>query len=218
MRRFVLGFALGAALALSACAHSPTAAPRLTETWRLAEGLANPESALLSADGRFFYVSNVAGEGDGRDGTGSIATVSRDGRLLNPAWVTGLNAPKGMALAGGTLYVSDIDALVAINAATSTCAPWWNITQGLMLAVDYETRGVSLLAEGLASADGVAAFGSGHLVSSWRGQLFFVAGGVVTPLLDTREAGILLNDFALIDDMLVMPNFEPSTLTAYRLG
>ena len=38
--------------------------------------------------------------------------------MLEREWATGLDAPKGMALANGQLYVADIDRLVEIDPAT----------------------------------------------------------------------------------------------------
>ena len=108
-------------VALAACAReTPTAAPdavRLEQVWRVG-GLANPESAAMSADGTFLYVTNVNGEGEAKDGNGFIARVSTDGRMLQREFATGLDAPKGIMLGGDALYVADIDQLVVIDAAT----------------------------------------------------------------------------------------------------
>ena len=85
--------------------------------WR-AQGLANPESAALSADRTFLYVTNVNGDGAAKDGNGFIARVGLDGRMLDRDWARGLNAPKGIMLRGGSLYVADIDEMVVIDAAS----------------------------------------------------------------------------------------------------
>lgn len=65
-----------------------------------------PESALYDPDTDMFFVSNVAGESDAADGVGWIARLSADGEVLDPRWVEDLNAPKGMALVGASLYGS----------------------------------------------------------------------------------------------------------------
>jgi len=84
-------------------------------------GLKTPESALpVPAEG-FAYVSNVAGQPTDKDGNGFISKVSlSDGKIIAFEWAKGLDAPKGMALAGGKLYVSDIDKLVEIDTASAT--------------------------------------------------------------------------------------------------
>jgi sugar lactone lactonase YvrE len=90
---------------------------------------------------------------------------------------------------------------------------------GRLLAIDYETRAITVLAEGLANADGVAALGDGrHLVSEWPGQMFVVSpDGSHETIMDTREEGRLLNDFLIVGDVLYQPHWEPSELTAYRV-
>ena len=90
---------------------------RLDAMWR-AQGLANPESAALSADRAFLYVSNVNGEGEAKDQNGFIARVGLDGRILERDWARGLNAPKGIMLRGESLYVADIDEMVVIDAGS----------------------------------------------------------------------------------------------------
>jgi sugar lactone lactonase YvrE len=94
-------------------AKTPTG---LTPAWTLSEGLAQPESVKYDAKRSRLYVSNIQGNPSEKDGKGSISIVSLEGQLLNKAWVTaGLNAPKGMAIVADTLYVADIDGLVAID-------------------------------------------------------------------------------------------------------
>ncbi len=94
-------------------AHADAAKP----TWRL-DGLNTPESALLSPSGDVLYVSNINGAPTEKDGNGFISKVSPEGQLVTAKWATGLNAPKGMAVVGDTLFVADIDELTAIDLAT----------------------------------------------------------------------------------------------------
>lgn len=89
----------------------------LKADWRL-EGFANPESTLVGPAGEKIYVSNVNGAPTEKDGNGFISQVSLDGKMLNQKWATGLNAPKGMAVVGDTLFVADIDEIVAIEVAS----------------------------------------------------------------------------------------------------
>jgi hypothetical protein len=64
------------------------------------------------------YVSNIAGAPDAKDGNGFISKVSLEGEVIEREWVTGLNAPKGMAVQGKFLFVTDIDVLVRIDRQT----------------------------------------------------------------------------------------------------
>ncbi len=90
--------------------------PSFSPAWTLTEGFAQPESVKYDANRARLYVSNVQGNPPEKDGKGYLSIVSLDGKLLKKVWVQdGLNAPKGMAIVGDTLYVSDVDGLVAID-------------------------------------------------------------------------------------------------------
>ncbi|CAA7613227.1 SMP-30/gluconolactonase/LRE family protein [Magnetospirillum sp. UT-4] len=106
---------LFAALALVLAAGAAAAEP--AKVWET-DGLAMPESALWDSGRKVIYVSNINGSPDARDGNGYISTLSAEGKVVVEKWVTGLDAPKGMALYKGRLYVSDLDRLVVIDAAT----------------------------------------------------------------------------------------------------
>jgi sugar lactone lactonase YvrE len=92
-----------------------TAEPQ--QVWQ-AKGLDGPESAVFDADAGVLYVSNVNGDASAADGNGYIARLSLNGEILDKQWATGLNAPKGLALHDGKLYVSDIDELAVIDTAS----------------------------------------------------------------------------------------------------
>ncbi len=77
--------------------------------------LSNPESVVYDPRLKLLYVSNVNGAPNEKDKNGFISIVSINGNMLNEKWVIGLNAPKGLALKGHMLYVSDIDELVVID-------------------------------------------------------------------------------------------------------
>ncbi len=95
------------------------------DTWSVAwslggdDGVLAPESAYLDADSGLLFVSQM-GEGGGgaKDGDGWISKLNADGEVLEHKWVTGLSAPKGLRSHRGTLWVADIDRLVAIRIAT----------------------------------------------------------------------------------------------------
>ena len=93
------------------------AAPAPQQVWQ-ATGLDGPESAVLDAAQGVIYVSNVNGDASAADGNGYIAKLSLKGEILDKEWVTGLNAPKGLALHDGKLYVSDIDDVAVIDTAS----------------------------------------------------------------------------------------------------
>lgn len=87
----------------------------LDKAWETAAELKGPESAVFDAARNTIYVSNVNGPGTEVDGNGFISRIARDGRIEELEWVSGLDGPKGMALYGTKLYVSDITDLVEID-------------------------------------------------------------------------------------------------------
>jgi hypothetical protein len=82
--------------------------------------------------------------------------------------------------------------------------------------------GWRLIATGMENADGIGVVGKksggGFLVSSWPGQIHHVSKkGAVTTILDTSAEKIYQNDLTTVGDLVVVPNWEPSSVTAWRL-
>lgn len=100
------------------------AAQEAGEIWSL-EGLDAPESALHDPERDVIYVSNVGGQPLDKDGNGAISRVSPEGEMIEADWVSGLDGPKGLALHEGTLHVTDIDRLVAIDVASGEITGEW---------------------------------------------------------------------------------------------
>src|SRR6185436_12762222 len=93
---------------------------RLEKIWEPDSVLKVPESVLFDADGKVLFAANIDGTDPwGKDGKGSVAKVSLDGKVIATEWVTGLNAPKGMGLYKGKLYVADLNELVVIDIAAA---------------------------------------------------------------------------------------------------
>lgn len=106
------------AATLAMVLSAPALAADLVKTWET-DGFANPESALWDGARKVIYVSNVNGNPPDKDGNGYISTLNAEGKVVIEKWVTGLDAPKGMALYKGRLYVADIDRLVVIDTASA---------------------------------------------------------------------------------------------------
>jgi len=87
-------------------------------------GLATPESVLYDAANDRYLVSNINGKPLDADNNGFISELSPDGTVKNLKWIEAgknkvtLNAPKGMAIVGGVLYVADIDSVRMFDAKT----------------------------------------------------------------------------------------------------
>lgn len=101
-----------------------TATPALPQKVTTITGLSTPESVIWSAKEDAWFVSNINGSPVAKDGNGFISRVSRDGVIDSLHFIMSgrdsvtLNGPKGMALAGDTLWVADIDAIRAFDAHT----------------------------------------------------------------------------------------------------
>lgn len=94
--------------------------PTLSLLWESTDSLPTNESVLYDANSGLLYVSVIEGQDpQEKDGKGSIALLTKDGDVLNRNWITGLNAPKGMAISEGKLYVTDIDVLLEIDLSTA---------------------------------------------------------------------------------------------------
>jgi len=101
----------------------PPPAPAATKVVTV-EGFLTPESVLHDTVQDIYFVSNINGSPTAKDNNGFISRVKPDGAVENLKFIEGgrtgitLNAPKGLALAGDTLWVADIDAVRAFNAKT----------------------------------------------------------------------------------------------------
>ena len=101
----------------------PTAASGATRTLTVA-GFSTPESVLHDSTQDVYFVSNINGSPTAKDNNGFISRVRPDGAVENLKFIEGgragvtLNAPKGLAVLGDTLWVTDIDIVRAFNART----------------------------------------------------------------------------------------------------
>lgn len=157
--------------------------PTLTLLWETADSLMTNESVLFDDATGTIYVSNIEGQDPlQKDKKGSIAIISKEGKILNPAWVTGLNAPKGMAISNGKLYVTDIDELVEIDIATAKISNKWKVEgaqflndvaahNGTVYFTDmntgkvhaYANGAITTVSEGHASINGIAVAADGTI-------------------------------------------------------
>jgi predicted small lipoprotein YifL len=92
----------------------PPAPEQRTELRIEGVGFATPESVLYDPAADVYLVANINGSPSDEDDNGFISRLSPDGTLIELLWIDGqdegvtLDAPKGMAIIGDTLYVADI--------------------------------------------------------------------------------------------------------------
>lgn len=126
MKVFLLSASVLGALTSTIVAAEPQKA------WE-ASGFKNPESVVYDHAAGAIYVSNVDGEPMGKDGNGFVSKLGPDGQVVAIEWIKKLNAPKGLALAGGKLYVADIDELVAIDVAQGAITARYDVPDAKFL-------------------------------------------------------------------------------------
>jgi len=118
--KFAILFIVFLLLLSTAQAQNSEPAKPLVRLWETGSGLNVPESVLYDSVSDIIFVSNIAGKSAAKDSTGFIARISTNGKILDSAWVTGIDAPKGMGILNRHLFVSNIDEIVEIDIATAT--------------------------------------------------------------------------------------------------
>ncbi len=122
MKNFL--FFLAAVILTGACksgvpkentSESSTPVWSLSEIWFTDTLMSTCESVLYNPKQDLIYVACINGSPSEKNGAGFIACLNPDGSIKDLNWATGLNAPKGMGLHEGKLWVTDIDRLVIIN-------------------------------------------------------------------------------------------------------
>ena len=112
-------------------AEQPATQPAAPSKVAQVDSLQTPESVLWDQAQDVYFVSNINGNPSVKDGNGFISRLSPEGGANTLRFIEGgkngvtLNAPKGLAVHGDTLWVTDIDAVRAFNATTG--APLFSV-------------------------------------------------------------------------------------------
>lgn len=163
---------------LAANTATTPAAPTLTKVWETDSVMTTAESTLYDKETNTIYVSNIQGHHSEKDGKGFISQLKPDGTVSKLNWVTGLNAPKGLAKMGDRLYVTDINELVEIN-----------FSDGKVVK-RYPVKGATFLND--AATDGNKVYFS----DSGTGKVHVLDNGKVTTVAEGLEGinGIAFNE------------------------
>src|SRR2546423_7069890 len=102
-----------------ACACKPGAKGGTPVKAASVGGFQTPESVKWDSAQDVYFVSNINGAPNAKDGNGYISRMGPAGMVTDSAFIKGLNAPKGMALVHDTLWVADIDQVRAFDARTA---------------------------------------------------------------------------------------------------
>ncbi len=106
----------------------------LTKIWETDTLLTTCESVLYDKSRDVLYVANIGNvPPNAKDGDGFISKVSTTGEILTERWVEDMDAPKGMGLVGSTLYVTNIDELIAIDVTTGSISKRYPVANAQFL-------------------------------------------------------------------------------------
>lgn len=114
--------------------------PSATMLWKTDTSFVGSESALYHPEKDIIYVSCGNTDAAKKDGDGFIAILHPDGSVNEMEWTTGLNAPKGMAILGNSLYVTDIDEIVQIDLSSGDITEKYPV-EGAQFLNDAATDG-----------------------------------------------------------------------------
>ncbi|RJT31422.1 ATP/GTP-binding protein [Mesorhizobium waimense] len=176
------------------------------EIWR-ASGFEQPESALFDAASKRIIVSNIVGNPGAADGNGYLSVLSLDGKIVTQHWTDGMDAPKGMAISGGKLYVADVTKVRVVDLASGKLVSSIDVPNAVFLndmtadssgkvyvtdmladtiyRIDGDRLELFVKDAALASPNGVFAYGNRLIVASW--------GKGIKPDFSTAEPGGLLS-------------------------
>ncbi len=116
MKKILLLLAVLGLFFLSSCSKKTSAQQlSLSEIASSEAKFKTPESVFFDSENNVFYVSNINGDPTKHDGNGFVSKMDANGKIIRLQWITGLDAPKGMAKINNKLYVTDIDKLVEID-------------------------------------------------------------------------------------------------------
>lgn len=174
-------------------AQAPPGPPPPPPLWSLSGDFASPESAFYDAASNAIFVSSINGGITEKDGNGYISRLTPDGKMVNARWVTGLNAPKGIRGAGGTLWAADVDEVVAIDIASAT------ITSRVRI------EGAQFLNDLATSPDGTV-----YTSDSFGSRIYEVRNGKVSVFVEGPEVVESANGLLVDGNRLILGTVGPA--------
>ena len=184
--------------------------------------LHQPESVKYDEDQDVFFISNMVGFGSVKDANGYIVEVSAGdlskSRVFAENGKAGviLDAPKGMAIHGDTLWICDIDVMRAINRKTGV----------YIGTLDLEPMGALLLNDVVFGGDGAMYITDTGILMTDKGviyrgadKIFRVANGKAQVI--SRGAGLMRPNGITWDkesNRLVVVTFDPFHSEMYSLS
>jgi DNA-binding beta-propeller fold protein YncE len=121
----------------------------LKKKWETPAQLKEPESVLFDKNANAIYVSNINNPAGGKDGNGSIGKVSVAGEIMEVEWVLGgMDAPKGLGLHNGLLYVADLTNVVVIDVKSGKVVNTIDVNDaGMLNDITVDEKGIVYISD-----------------------------------------------------------------------
>jgi hypothetical protein len=167
----------------------------LTKKWESDTSMTTCESVIYDKTNDVLYVANINGVPDGKDGNGFISKLGLDGKVTNAQWVKGMDAPKGMGIANGKLYVTDIDRVHEIDIATGKISKTYKV-QGAKFLNDITTDAAGKVYISDSGGGAISVIENGKL-SKWienlqgPNGLFAEGNEILTVLWDGKTLNVI---------------------------
>ncbi len=105
----------------------------LKEVWRTDTILKTPESVIFDRARDILYVTNLNLEPRMKDNNGFISKIDKEGKIVELRWIEGMSSPKGMTIAGDTLYAADVDEVIVMSITSGEVTKKIPVEGGRML-------------------------------------------------------------------------------------
>lgn len=184
---------------------------KVEKLWSTDQVFDVPESVCYDKERDVLYVANIVGKPSEKDGLGFISKMKTNGDIIELKWVTGLDAPKGMGVYNGKLYVANVDEIVEID-----------IIEGKEIA-RYACQGAAFANDIAISENGIV-----YLSDTQNGGIYKFDGEKVTLLFDqgtfkrpnglfTTKENLFIGtantiykvDYAAVDTVAYIKNTDP---------
>ena len=157
---------------------TPVAAQRSSDTpslqasllWEASDFIA-PESVHYDTERRQIYVSNIGGDPLDASRSGFLSLLAEDGAVIALRWMSGLQAPKGLTLCNGYLYVADLNEIVQVDVEKAEIRGTWKVGK--------DDRDVGFLNDISCGPDGKI-----YISDMTRNRIYVLVGQMLSTWLD----------------------------------
>ena len=186
------------------------------------DGFSTPESVAYDPEQDVYYVSNINGNPSAADNNGFISRMRADGTVDSLRFILGgrggvaLNAPKGMAIVGDTLWVSDIDAIRGFNKRTGAVVATIDVRGRAKFLNDVAAGPDGTL---YISDTGIEFSASGEMSHPGPDQVLWVVGRTVEPVVQgERLSGPNGVTWDAANNRLLIVSYAGSSIMSWRPG